>query len=136
MLLDRFLFHLRQSLHQDPHGRQGLLKSSIVVIDESMTTNSCELHSWLKIIMGFLEAKVVITNVLQLFLVFLISIVEELVHTFVLRLSLYKFEEGLESLFVLISFNMEVNTLKSLVNIFFFENRGPRFVCKSNHVPV
>jgi len=84
----------------------------------------------------FLEAEVVVADILQLFLVLLVRVVEELVHTFVLRLALYKFEEGSESLLILLSGNVEINGLESLVNVFFFEDGGTRLIWKSNHVPV
>jgi len=112
------------------------LKSCVVVIDEANATASSVLGGWLKIGVLFLEAEVVVADILQLFLVLLVRVVEELVHTFVLRLALYKFEEGSESLLVLLSSNVEIYGLESLVNVFFFGDGGTRLIWKSNHVPV
>jgi len=70
-----------------------------------------KLECWFKIRMRILEAKVVIESILQLFLVLLVGVVQVLEHVLVLRLALYKFEEGSERLSILISLNVEVKAL-------------------------
>lgn len=109
--MNRFLVCLREVLHQGAHRWQCLLKSGIIVIDVANTTDSLKLECWFKIRMRILEAKVVIESILQLFLVLLVGVVQVLEHVLVLRLALYKFEEGSERLSILISLNVEVKAL-------------------------
>lgn len=96
-------------LHQGTHRRQCLLESCVIVIDVANTTDSLKLEGRFEIGVRILEAKVVVEGILQLFLFLLVRVMHVLEHVLVLRLTLYKFEEGPERLSIFISCNVEIN---------------------------